>query len=58
MAQAQQIEERFKFVERIGIGGFGVVYCALDSQRGDRVAIKRLLPTKYETESKIRDATA
>ncbi len=36
----------------------GVVYCALDSQKGDRVAIKRLSPTKLETESKIRDATA
>lgn len=58
MAQTRQIEERFKFVERIGRGGLGVVYCGLDSQKGGRVAIKRLSPTKFESESEIRDATA
>ncbi len=35
--------ERFEIVRRIGAGGMGVVYEALDADRGARVAIKTLL---------------
>ncbi len=36
------VPERFQIVRRLGAGGFGIVYEALDRERGERVALKTL----------------
>ncbi|WP_437945275.1 protein kinase [Sorangium sp. So ce296] len=36
------VPERFQIVRRLGAGGFGIVYEALDRARGERVALKTL----------------
>ncbi|WP_437678122.1 protein kinase domain-containing protein [Sorangium sp. So ce131] len=37
-----QFPERFQIIRRLGAGGFGIVYEALDRERGERVALKTL----------------
>ncbi|MFN0249929.1 MAG: serine/threonine-protein kinase, partial [Kofleriaceae bacterium] len=45
---------RFTFVRRIGEGGFGVVYEAIDSRFGGRVAIKVLRPERATAAARFK----
>ncbi|WP_437532457.1 serine/threonine-protein kinase [Sorangium sp. So ce726] len=38
----RHVPERFQIVRRLGAGGFGIVYEAIDRERGERVALKAL----------------
>lgn len=41
--------KRFQIVSKLGEGSFGMVFCAIDTQSGEKVALKKIkLNKKHE----------